>query len=431
MSREQIIQHIKQRDMIVVSSIFSNCGDYMIAANNHGFINIWYLPETILHHQHQHQQHHQQQHHMDEDTVLLSPSIQQQQQQSNNNKLTNCHYSFETPSQSCINSLLLISNDSVLLSSDDTDILAWNWTDIKKIIGGQLPQQAIQPLFVIPSPQKEGKRGSLSERCEINSMDIDNNGHLYLASGDCNAYSYDLNTLKCVSRYQGHKQYLHSVKWNKRYNSLITSSEDGTVRIWDASTAICQTILCPKLQKSISESDSFLSNHSNSSSSSSSNTRNNNNNNGNGNKNNNNNNNNAGNGNITRDQYWTGPVDIDETGNWLAVGGNMASMWYLGKLNTMSSLLSSKFNESIYSLIFEKDRILTAGTSGYVNYYGLDGKLLMKVPSTSEILYTLSYNPHQRNQILIAGGTSPLINTYINQENIAFSYYFSNQQSYL
>ncbi|GAM23966.1 hypothetical protein SAMD00019534_071410 [Acytostelium subglobosum LB1] len=408
MDTPQYQQHkrdIEQRETIVLCTVFSECGDYLVAANNFGYINIWYLNTPLLH----------------GGSVSSSNSSnhingnnkQQQQQQmmmiDHQYDDYTCSYSFKAHNTPV--NCLLFYDDSQLLSSDDTEIRAWDWQLIKDIIKSKREDptasgvnRTIKHLYDIPSPQKVGTRGALSERSEINGMDRDSNGKLYIGCGNSNAYCWDIRSGRNVASFVGHKDYVHQVKWNRSYNTLITSSEDATVRIWDTNTAQCQTILTPHLKKSMApDSTSTTNGHVNGTSTPASSEQ--------------------------QSNHWTGALDFDVTGNWLVVGGSTLTMWYLGKLNTMSAMLSNRPCESFHSVIFEKDRVMACGSERIVNYYGLDGNLLMKVPSTNDILYTLAYNPLQRNQILVAGGTSPLINTYINQENIAFSYYFNNNDS--
>ncbi|EFA83811.1 WD40 repeat-containing protein [Heterostelium album PN500] len=432
--QQQQINEVLQNEIVITCTLFSKCGNYLIASNSYGYINVWYLNTKPLH--------------RSTTTTTTSSSnklnnindsmsidnnsrknisLSTSSTSSNINSYCNensCHYGFKAHN-TAINCILFY-NENQLLSSDDTEIKAWNWNDIKQSININIEEINnnnnndnefinysfdninTKAMFIIPSPQKEGVRGSLSERCEINGLDVDNNGRLYFGCGDSNAYCWDVVRGQMISTFVGHSDYVHQVKYNSFYNTLLSTSEDATVRIWDCNTNQCQNILSPSLKKSIKQSDVTKSGSGSGSGSVSG----------------------SGvqhaNSNKIMSSSWTGPIDLDVTGNWLVVGGSSLTMWYLGKLNTMSAQLSNQPLASYHSVVFEKDRVMACGSEGVVNHYALDGKLLMRVPSTSDILYTLSCNPHSRNQIIVAAGTSTLINTYINQENIAFSYCFES-----
>ncbi|KAF2070043.1 hypothetical protein CYY_008639 [Polysphondylium violaceum] len=441
---------IQQSEIIVVDSLFSICGNYLVACNNIGFINVWKLEESLHPPKKEtsSSRYNDQDDDDDDDDLVFNMVADDRSKSSSSSSSSSNIFSHKTykphitfhaqDTYSPINKLHFF-NDQVLLSSGDVDIKIWNWTLIKEILENfiakyneqqqQQPQSSIFPippskthkivdvkqisLSIIDSPQIQGIRGHLSEKAEINGIDSFGST-LFFASGNNNAYSWDLNQMQNISVFKGHTDYLHEIKYNSAYHNLITTSEDSTVRIWDSKTAKCTNILNPFYKIS------FDCNGSN------------------GDDNNNNTNTitpastlkppsaskqSSSNNNFNE---WCGPMDLDETGSWLVVGGSCTSLWYLGRLNTMVSQLTN--TESTYSVLFNKEKIITAGSEGAINYYGLDGRILMKVNSTSKILYTLAYNPHPRNQILVAGGASPFINTFINQENIAFSYCFTNNE---
>ncbi|KAM9956097.1 hypothetical protein ACTFIW_005953 [Dictyostelium discoideum] len=451
-SNSIIQKDIQQREIVIVDTLFSLCGGYMVASNNIGCINVWKLEES-LHPNSKHQQQLQQQQQQQQQYQL-----RQQAHLENTHKTVGTsfsefykpHCTFRAHAPYTPINKIHFFNDQILASAGENDIKLWSWEKIKTII--DLNLEKIQQnqhhynddiikldwnsiyLTCIESPRIEGHGGQLSEKSEINGIDS-HGAILYFASGNNNAYSYDLTTSQIISCYRGHTDYLHTIKYNSSFSNIITSSEDSTVRLWDSKSGQCVSILNPfykisfeapnnNNEKQSQDSGSTIYSNSN-------------------NNNKNKNSSRRGSGsytsiysNITPSltnktnkfesnfNQWCGPLDLDETGNWLAVGGSTLSLWYLGKLNTMVSQLP--VDESTYSIVFDKEKIITCGSAGYINYFALDGRPLMRVPSSSKILYSLSFNHHKRNQVLVAGGTSPFINTFINQENIAFSYYFIN-----
>ncbi|KYQ89128.1 WD40 repeat-containing protein [Tieghemostelium lacteum] len=427
-----IQKECEQRETIVIDMVFSLCGNYLVACNNFGCVNVWDLKESL--HPNEIQQHVTNENGYSDQpnpfvNIFNTQQQQQQQQQPNgsssyNNMIFKPSLSFLADStKSPINKLFFYSEE-LLVSSGDSDIMVWNWTKIKNLIGepGQrINVSDIKQILIcnLNSPRIEGIKGHLPERAEINGLDSDGR-FLYFACGNNNAYSCDLSTLKIVNTYQGHQDYVLSIKYNSTFNQIITSSEDSTVRIWDPNSSQTTSILNPFYKLSYDMSD--INNNSNSNTNSSS-----------------NNNNNSNDNDFKLPPFlstektkkssnfnqWCGPLDLDETGNWLVVGGSTLSLWYLGRLNTMVANLPA--DDCIHSVLVNKDQILACGSEGTVNYYSPEGRLQMKVPSTSKILYSLAHNPKKSNQILATGGSSPLINIYINQENIAFSYYFLNE----
>jgi len=181
-------------------------------------------------------------------------------------------------------------NDQVLLSSGDVDIKIWNWTMIKEILENfitkytekQQQQQQSNSVFPLPppsktfkivdvkqislsiinSPQVQGMRGQLSEKAEINGIDSFGST-LFFASGNNNAYSWDLNHMQNISVFKGHTDYLHEIKYNSAYHNLLTTSEDSTVRIWDSKSAKCTNILNPFYKISFDCGDDNNSNSTN------------------------------------------------------------------------------------------------------------------------------------------------------------------------
>ncbi|EGC33238.1 hypothetical protein DICPUDRAFT_80975 [Dictyostelium purpureum] len=473
-SNSVIQKDIQQKEIVIVDTLFSIDGKYLVASNSIGCINIWNLDLSL---------------HQKENTTTTTTTTNDEnnnhfgqpfldtQEKTIDSSFTdlfkpNAVYQAH-PSFTVINKLHFF-NESILMTAGENDIKVWNWSKIVELIGNSGGCIKIDPksiyLASIESPRAEGYGGILSEKAEINCMD--SQGYtLFFASGNNNAYSYDLEKKNIIGTFKGHTDYLHTIKYNSTFDNFLTSSEDSTVRIWDNRSSKCVSILNPFYKISF---DLKNDNH--------------NNNNSNNNNNNNNNNNitmigeefsydddpkqrlnkllendnldlddssndnkknkkqktqipndndvfNSYLSNITPNStkksksetnfnHWCGPLDLDETGNWLAVGGSTLSLWYLGQLNTMVSQLPVE--ESTYSILFNKEKIITAGSDGYVSYFALDGRPLMRVPSSSKVLYSLSYNQNKKNQILVAGGTSPFINTFINNENIAFSYYFVN-----
>ena len=79
------------------------------------------------------------------------------------------------------------------------------------------------------------KENKIEEHCLIvRNLAFNNNKNiLYSASDDLHINQIDTNTLKLFSPMVGHKEPISDMIYNEKKNILITSSFDGTIKIWD------------------------------------------------------------------------------------------------------------------------------------------------------------------------------------------------------
>lgn len=87
-------------------------------------------------------------------------------------------------------------------------------------------------LFNMETYNKENK---IEEHCLlVRNLCFNNNKNiLYSASDDLHINQIDINTLKLFSPMVGHKEPISDMVYNEKKGILITSSFDGTVKIWD------------------------------------------------------------------------------------------------------------------------------------------------------------------------------------------------------
>jgi WD40 repeat protein len=101
-----------------------------------------------------------------------------------------------------------------------------------------------------------GARGALLPYSEINDLAVSSiSGHIFAAGGDNIVHEWDLEAAKCLRKYEGHKEYLHSVRHLNHTQELVTGSEDGHIGLWDVRSTSKPTYLTPQ-QKSSSLSSS-------------------------------------------------------------------------------------------------------------------------------------------------------------------------------
>jgi WD40 repeat protein len=102
------------------------------------------------------------------------------------------------------------------------------------------------PAFHFPNPKIENHKGSyLSSFFETNgivpdvvkvhfitsSCNLCKPQILYSASGDNNAYAWDLAEQKQIGTFKGHSGYLHCIV-QRSNQQILTGSEDGTIKLW-------------------------------------------------------------------------------------------------------------------------------------------------------------------------------------------------------
>ena len=79
------------------------------------------------------------------------------------------------------------------------------------------------------------KEKKIEEHCLlVRNLEFNKNKNiLYSASDDLHINQIDMNTLKLFSPIVGHKEPISDMIYNEQKDILITSSFDGTIRIWD------------------------------------------------------------------------------------------------------------------------------------------------------------------------------------------------------
>lgn len=104
------------------------------------------------------------------------------------------------------------------------------WGDVQRNEG-----EAFAALEPISSIQLLDSYGA---PCDGNYLAVDTSvgspDQLFIACGDCTGRSYDLETGKLLNRFAGHSGYLHSILFCPKSQLVVTTSDDGDLRLWDA-----------------------------------------------------------------------------------------------------------------------------------------------------------------------------------------------------
>ena len=86
--------------------------------------------------------------------------------------------------------------------------------------------------------EKGEKENKIEEHCKlVRNLEFNKNKNiLYSASDDLHINQIDINTLKLFSPIVGHKEPISDMVYSEQKGFLITSSFDGTIKIWDTKT---------------------------------------------------------------------------------------------------------------------------------------------------------------------------------------------------
>lgn len=154
------------------------------------------------------------------------------------------HWSFAAHDDAIYSLHFAVANGTpILVTGSDTNIAGWSWP---AVLGAAERGAAPAPAFRLEHPRVAGTLGSVGALSECNDLAVDEKASaLYTASGDGNAYAWDLATARLVQTFSGHEGYLHCVAARPYAGQVVTGSEDGTARLWDVRSAKSTATLRP------------------------------------------------------------------------------------------------------------------------------------------------------------------------------------------
>lgn len=200
---------------------------------------------------------------------------------------------------------------------------------------------------------------------EINCLWLDRDaGNLYAGCGDNNVYSVSLEDGKILRTFNGHTNFIHCVDGNDKSGQIVSASEDGSVRVWDA-----------RQKKSSAKFDPYKKEQ------------------------------------LSRPEHgkWQGTVAVNN--DWLICGGGPRfSMWHL-RSNEVTEVFN--FPEKIHVSGFIDDLILVGGDYKTVQQYNFNGDLVTELPVSSPSIYSAVWQsaPHK---LLSFGGSSNVLDICTN-----------------
>ena len=260
---------------------------------------------------------------------------------------------------SCAIFSVCLLSDTVLLTGGDDCIKVWK---IASLLPGQ--RQAPQPTSTLEHPQVQVGRGGRLPVSETNGLAVNaSRTTVFSACGDGRAYAWDAATLQIKDTFEGHTNYLHCVACQND-DAIVTGSEDGTVRLWDA--------------RDPRESEEMASPVDSGS-----------------------------------PPAWIGAVDIDPGGQWVAAGGGgrYVGMWHLPSRRFVAAMPTCG---AVQALTFCDDKLVSGGAEPALSLWSRSGKLVGREKTPVDCTYTIASralslgrkNSGLEPRIAVAAGTS-------------------------
>lgn len=264
----------------------------------------------------------------------------------------------------------------------------WKWKHIVAAIGD--PHAELRPVHVAHLARKTmGFRGALLPFNEVNDIAVaPSSNHVFLAGGDALAHEWDLGAQTFVRQYDGHRDYVHTLRYLAHSQELVSGSEDGAIGLWDARQARRVEFLRP--QKPVG----------------------------------------GGGGTAQETGRWVGSVANDASEVWLACGGGQkrspghapqasgfVSMWHL------PSRVPVHYTDTprdVHAVAFHRTDLLSAGNEPRLRQWNRSsGALLAAAHSTvPSNLFCVVDAP---TEIIAVGGHAPVIDIYAMPGVVSFS----------
>ncbi|CAF0842822.1 unnamed protein product [Brachionus calyciflorus] len=254
----------------------------------------------------------------------------------------------------------LESTSELLLCSPLNELVAYRWRDLTH------SKDSTRPFFSIKMP-RNNDCFNINSNIETNSLVCDSKNDpkkVYAGCGNGEIFIYDLESTKIISKFTAHRDCIYQVLLKNNNNELISTSEDGEVKIWDLrSNQNCVSI---KPHESSECSRPNLGKF------------------------------------IT-----CAAVDDD---NWLICGGGpRLAMWHLRSLKPMGipEFTDQLFVPNVCKI--HSNQIITGGNTNSLFIHDFENKLKTEIKTSSNCIYDISINTSSKSNriVSIAGnGTS-------------------------
>ncbi|XP_065890497.1 THO complex subunit 6 homolog [Dysidea avara] len=254
----------------------------------------------------------------------------------------------------------LATSGQLLLSGGSDCIKVWAWSEITT-------SSTCQPKAELVAKETR------CHDCEVNSMAVNNNT-LYAGCGDSSVYVWDLQNSSVKAIYNGHQDYVHAVCLRPGSNQLLSASEDGSLCIWDTVSAMDKPV---KTLHPSSKQD--------------------------------------------KKEFVT-CISCNSTGDWMACGGSMSPCVY--HMSSLSNAITLPVPNKVVTqaVLFESEKLITAGSEAIVRHWTINGTSTATVPSSQLHVFSLAANKKSSHKVLSVAGSSPKVDIFTNYGYKAFSF---------
>lgn len=261
----------------------------------------------------------------------------------------------------------------------------WRWKEVERAMDEKAGRALkMKPIHVARLEREAlGFRGALSPFNEVNAVAVDReNARAFLAGGDGAAHELDLASQTFVSRFSGHGDYLHAVKYLSHSRELVTGSEDGSIGIWDARQ--------PKRVEFLHPTDPSL----------------------------------AG------GDQWVSSVAVDGSETWLAAGGGgkkrgrgggggggFLGVWHLPSRVPVHVTAAPS---DVHDVAFHRTELLSVGNDASLRQWNRSsGALLATARASVPAGHFCAVDP--ASNVIAVGGAAPIIDIYAMPGVVSFS----------
>jgi len=236
--------------------------------------------------------------------------------------------------------------NALVFTGAEEEIRAWRspWNESAKT--------CVQELKV---PQISGNRGALAPTAETNAMAILKES-LVAASGDGNAYMFDIESGKMLRMFPGNDGMLHACAAIERTGLVVTGSEGGMCKLWDLRAGEKEGAMA-----SVDAGDQLIS-----------------------------------------------ALAVSADGNWLAFGGSQNGQGSASLVHLTSRLVTETVATSssqTQALKFTPTNLLIAGSSPVLEFWSRQLTALeVKVPTSCQSNFVVTQDP--TSGVITVGGSS-------------------------
>ncbi|MFH4974295.1 hypothetical protein AB6A40_001004 [Gnathostoma spinigerum] len=269
----------------------------------------------------------------------------------------------------------LASNKLLLLCGDGSgNLFAYRWTELLAFSSDEDTSASPEPLFImngyasvtnIPGPNE------INAICMLNDERIG-----FAGAGDNSVQIVDLEyPNKVMSRLTGHSDYINELaNWTSE-NELLSASEDGTVRVWDARMGQPARIISVSDEKR-----------------------------------------------VQRQMLGRDVCGLDVHGPWMVCGGGVElGIWHL-ESGVLASPLICESNKPVRHTVVKicGERILTGGTSPYMSQWKHSGEFVTSLKTSARVIYSIETNRNGKNNVTTSAGDSPFVDVFLTMGYISF-----------